>query len=268
MDKRIATFGDVLRDWRKRRRLTQMELAFRANVSARHLGFVEVGRAAPGRALVMRLSVELDLPLRERNAWLILAGFAPVYTDYPYEHPQFDVVREAIEMTLNAHRPFPAFALDRGYNVVASNAALPELFDGVSPSLLTPPINTMRLSLHPRGLAPRITNFPEWSEHLVEQIRRDLDVSGDRRLVALLEEIDGYGLPKPRRKAGRAPAPSVVLPVRIRTALGELAFFSTMTVFGTPTDVTLAEVAIEALFPADAATRAIVLHAAGALPAR
>ena len=144
-------FGDHLRLWRKRRRLPQMELAFRANVSPRHLGFVELGRAAPSRGLVLRLAEELDLPLRERNIWLVAAGFAPSFGDRALEDPSFEAVRSAIESTLEAHKPFPAFAINRHWEIVASNAALPELYEAVAPELLKPPVNVLRLSLHPQG---------------------------------------------------------------------------------------------------------------------
>lgn len=248
-----AAFGEHLRSWRTRRHLTQMQLAFRANVSARHLGFVETGRAAPSRALVLRLSEELDVPLRQRNTWLMAAGFAPVYGDRPIDDPSFEAVRFAIDVTLEAHKPFPAFAIDRHWNVVASNRALPELYVGVAPELLQPPVNVLRLSLHPAGLAPRILNLRQWSEHLLGRLRRELEQTADPRLEALHEEALGYRAPHPGALELAEPA-VVAIPLRIDTQLGVLSFLSTVSVFGTALDVTLSELALELFYPADKAT--------------
>lgn len=255
---RAEPFGRHLRAWRGRRRLSQLELALRSDVSARHLGFVEVGRAAPSRALVLRLAEELDVPLRERNVWLVAAGFAPTFSGRSYGDPSLDAVRAAIAATLEAHKPFPAFAIDRQWNVIASNAALPELYEEVAPELLEPPVNVLRLTLHPRGLASCIVNLREWADHLLTRLRRELELTADQRLQALLEEGEAFcaGL-KPRRGEPREPH-ALAVPLRLRTRRGELAFFSTVTVFGTPVDVTLSEIALEMLYPADRETDARV----------
>ncbi|WP_137390813.1 helix-turn-helix domain-containing protein [Rhodoligotrophos defluvii] len=254
------TFGEHLRSWRRRRRLTQMELAFRVEVSPRHLGFVELGRASPSRALVLRLAEELDVPLRERNVWLIACGLAPIFPDRPLADPTLAAVRSAIDLTLAAHRPFPAFALDRHWNVVASNGAVPELYDSVDDSLLAPPVNVLRLCLHPRGLAPRIRNLAEWTHHLLRRLDREFELTADPALSALQEEAKQY-----RRQMSRPPsagqAPQIAIPLRIATSLGDLAFFSTVSVFGTAVDVTLSEIALELFYPADEATRQAVMRA-------
>jgi transcriptional regulator with XRE-family HTH domain len=260
-----APFGDHLRSWRARRHLTQMQLALSAEVSSRHLGFVETGRAAPSRALVLRLAEELDVPLRQRNVWLVSAGFAPVYGDRSIDHPSFEAVRFAIDITLESHKPYPAFAIDRNWNVVASNKALPELYVGVAPELLEPPVNVLRLSLHPAGLAPRILNLPEWTEHLVGRLRRELEMSADPRLESLYEEAFGYQKQLPR--AVEPPvSPAVAIPLRIDTQVGPLSFLSTVTVFGTALDVNLSELALELFYPADPAT-ADKVRSLGAAPA-
>ncbi len=243
-------FGRHLRDWRGRRRLSQLELSLRSNVSARHLGFVEIGRAAPSRSLVLRLAEELDVPLRERNVWLVAAGFAPSFADRALDDPSLDAVRSAIDATIEAHKPFPAFAIDRRWNVVASNAALPELYEGVLPELLERPVNVLRLTLHPGGLAPRILNLDEWADHLL---------TADPRLEALLREALSLYKPAQSMRRGEPPAsPALAIPFRIQTRLGPLSFFSTVTVFGTPVDVTVSEIALEMLYPADRETDARV----------
>jgi transcriptional regulator with XRE-family HTH domain len=242
-----------LRSWRVRRHLTQMALALRAEVSPRHLGFVENGRAAPGRALVLRLAEELEVPLRQRNAWLVAAGYAPMFDDRSIDAPSFEAARMAIDATLEAHKPFPAFAVDRHWDMVASNAALPELYVGVAPELLRPPVNVLRLSLHPAGLAPRIANLHQWSAHLLHRLRREIELTADPRLEALYAEARAYRLP-PARAGELLEAPAIAIPLRIQTELGLLSFLSTVTVFGTPVAVTLSEIALEMLYPADAAT--------------
>lgn len=251
-------FGSLLRSWRKRRRLTQMELAFRAEVSTRHLGFVETGRASPGRALVLRLAGELDMPLRERNALLLAAGFAPVFGDTSLADPAMANVRATIERVLETHKPFPAFALDRHWNVAASNGALPELYEGVAPELLQAPINVLRLSLHPEGIAPRIVNLHQWADHLMARLRREIELTGDEQLEELWQEAQSYmaGI-APRATQGDGHS-GFALPLQVRTRAGILSFLSTVTVFGSPVDVVLSELALELFHPADAATRQIV----------
>jgi transcriptional regulator with XRE-family HTH domain len=264
MDKPRPSIGDLVREWRQRRRLSQLELASEAEISARHLSFIETGRSQPSRDMVLHLADELDVPMRERNVLLVAAGYAPIFAQRSLDDPALAAARNAVDLILEAQKPYPAFAIDRHWLVIASNAALPELYAGVSPALLEPPINALRLSLHPQGLAPRIANFREWRAHLLAATRRRLDVTGDRVLAELLREVSEYPVP-----AGKAPPQisptenAVVIPFKIVTAAGLLSFFSTTTVFGTPVDVTLSELALELFFPADAATAEIVHRLAG-----
>jgi transcriptional regulator with XRE-family HTH domain len=230
--------------------MTQMDLALQAEISPRHLSFIETGRAQASREMLMHLSEELEIPLRERNVLLVSAGFAPVFRQRPLEDPALRAAREAIQVVLEAQKPFPAFALDRRWQVVASNAALPELYEAVAPELLQAPVNVLRLSLHPSGLAPRIENLAEWRAHLISRLRRQIELTADPVLKALMEEAAGYA---PGEKYADK-AHEVLVPLRIRTNAGMLSFFSTTTVFGTPLEVTLSEIAIESFFPADAAT--------------
>ena len=246
--------GTLLREWRQRRRLTQLELALEAELSARHLSFIETGRSLPSREMLLHLSEELEIPLRERNALLVAAGFAPMYRERALDDAALAAARAAIDVVLEAQKPFPAFALDRHWNIVATNHALPELFEGVASHLVQPPINALRVSLHPEGVAPRIANLPEWRAHLLARLRRQVAASADPVLAALLEEAAAY----PGGESGPTVEHSVLVPLVVRTARGTLSFFSTTTVFGTPVDVTLAEIAIELFFAADAATVAAV----------
>jgi transcriptional regulator with XRE-family HTH domain len=244
--------GTLLRDWRQRRRMTQLDLALEAEVSPRHLSFVETGRAQPSRQMLMHLCEQLDIPLRERNALLIAAGFAPLYRERPLHDAALAAARRAIDVVLEAQRPFPAFALDRHWNMVASNQALPGLYEGVAPELLAPPVNVLRLSLHPAGLAPRIDNLAEWRAHLLSRLRHQVELSADPELAALLREAAGFPVEGAFERSSLAQ--EVLVPLRIRSPAGILSLFSTTTVFGTPVDVTLSELAIESFFPADPAT--------------
>ena len=192
--------------------------------------------------------------MRERNAMLLAAGYAPVFAETPLTDPSMATVRKAVDQVLDAQRPYPAFALDRHWTVVASNAALPELYVGCSPALLAQPINAMRLTLHPDGMAPRIANYGEWRAHMIERLRRQLDLTADPQLEALLAEVSAYPAPKHARAAATAAEPALVIPFRVITEVGLLSFLSTTTIFGTPLDVTLDELALELFFPADAAT--------------
>jgi transcriptional regulator with XRE-family HTH domain len=247
--------GDLLRDWRQRRRLSQLDLALEADVSARHVSFLETGRARPSREMVLRLAERLEVPLRDRNTLLVAAGFAPVYPERSLDDPALRVAREAVDRVLVGHEPYPALAVDRHWSLVAANRAVGPLLVGVEPDLLRPPVNVLRLSLHPAGLAPRIANFAEWRAHLLDRLRHQVEVSADPVLAELLEELGRYPAPgdggEPVRDRDLA---GVVVPLRLRTDRGLLAFFSTTTVFGTPVDVTLADLAIESFFPANAAT--------------
>jgi transcriptional regulator with XRE-family HTH domain len=255
-----ASVGALLRDWRQRRRLSQLDLATEAGVSARHLSFVETGRSKPSRSMVMHLAECLDVPLRERNPLLMAAGYAPTYQATDFSAPEMAQVREAIERLLEAHEPYPAILVDRRWELVAANRAALVLVDGVSPALLEPPVNVLRTSLHPEGLAPRIVNLAQWSEHIVENVRRQVAVTGDEDLRALEQELVAYAnamgvAPPPRSDAPRA----IATPMRLRTDQGELAFMTMIATFGTPLDITLAELALETFLPADASTAA-ALH--------
>src|SRR5262245_59099021 len=247
--------GDLLREWRQRRRMSQLDLALEAEISTRHLSFVESGRAQPSREMVLHLAERLDVPLRERNVLLVAAGFAPVFRERPLQDPALASVRAAVDLVLQGHEPYPALDIDRHWNMVAANAAVARLVGGADPSL-QPPVNVLRLSLHPRGLAPRIANLPEWRGHLLERLRRQTEVSADPVLVDLLEELQGYPAGS---GSSRKPTPSreftgVVVPLQFIADAGTLSFFSTTTVFGTPVDITLSELALECFYPADAAT--------------
>lgn len=253
--------GTLLREWRQRRRLTQLDLALDADVSPRHLSFVETGRAQPSREMLLHLSEELEIPLRERNTLLVAAGFAPMFKERKLDDAALARAREAIGLVLEAQKPFPAFALDRHWNVAASNSALQELYEGVAEELMRPPVNALRLSLHPRGVAPRIENLAEWRAHLLARLRKQIELTADPVLKDLMREASGY--PQPENRAPEAGLEHAVLvPLKIRTSLGLLSFMSTTTVFGTPVDVTLSELAIEMFFPADQATAEAVRRAA------
>jgi transcriptional regulator with XRE-family HTH domain len=245
----------MLREWRQRRRLSQLGLALDAEVSAKHLSFVETGRAQPSREMVLRLAERLDVPLRERNALLLAAGFAPLYRERPLVDPALQSARDAIDRLLAAHEPYPALAVDRHWNLVMANRLVAPLMAGAAPGLVAPPVNVMRLSLHPQGLAPRIVNYSQWRSHLLQRLQRQVEVSGDPELAALLEELRDY----PEHEDGsdvsdEFAVEGVVVPLQLAVDGGVLSFFSATTIFGSPVDVTLAELAIESFFPADSTT--------------
>ena len=247
--------GTLLRDWRKRRHLSQLELALDAGVSTRHLSFVETGRSRPSAALVMTLSDRLDVPLRERNALLLAAGYAPAYGQRDLADPQMGPVREALDRVLAGHEPYPALVVDRHWGMVAANGAVAVLLGGVAPKLLEPPVNVLRLALHPDGLAARVANLADWRAHLLDRLGREAVVSGDPALAALHRELAGYPGGEPAPPPPDLDAGAIAVPLRLRDGdRGELAFISTATTFGTALDVTLSELSIEAFFPADEAT--------------
>jgi transcriptional regulator with XRE-family HTH domain len=249
--------GDLLREWRQRRRMSQLVLATEAQISTRHLSFVESGRAQPSREMLMHLAEQLDVPLRARNALLVAAGYAPLYAERALNDPHLDAAREAVQLVLHGHEPYPALAIDRHWTMVAANGALAPLVARADPRLLAPPVNVLRLSLHPDGLAPHIVDWAGWRAHVLQRVERQAQASGDATLAALVEELAAYPAPEGANlEPSREPAPlaDVVVPFRVRTDIGLLSFFSTTTVFGSPVDVTLSELAIEAFFPADAAT--------------
>lgn len=230
-----------------------MDLALEAEISTRHLSFLETGRAQPSREMVLHLAEQLEVPLRERNVILVAAGFAPVFPERRLDDPGLAAARRAVDVILTAHEPNPALVIDLGWNLVAANAAVAPLLAGVDPALLEPPLNVMRLSLHPKGLAPRIANLGEWHAHALERLRRQAELTADPGVIALVEEVRGY--PRP-------PAPDrrpedwgdVVIPFQLMMGDTLLSLIGTTTVFGTPVDVTLSELTLETFFPADAST--------------
>jgi transcriptional regulator with XRE-family HTH domain len=251
----VLPFGEHLRSWRLRRRMSQLDLASEAEISTRHLSFVETGRSAPSREMVLRLAERLDVPLRERNALLVAAGYAPMYRERPLDDPALAAAREAVQLILRSHEPYPALAIDRHWNLLAHNAAVPPLLAGADASLLQPPVNVLRLSLHPRGLAPRIVNLGQWRHHLFERLRQQIQATGDRMLRELEQELRGYPMTDGEDQTRlEGEVLGIAVPLRLRTEGGVLNLISTTTIFGTPVDVTLQELALETFFPADAGT--------------
>jgi transcriptional regulator with XRE-family HTH domain len=247
--------GNLLRKWRERRRLSQLDLACEAEISTRHLSFLETGRSLPSREMVMRLAERLDVPLRERNALLVAAGYAPAFPERPLDDPALQSARKAVDLVLAGHEPYPALAIDRHWTLIASNNAVLPLLAGVDPSLWRPPVNALRLSLHPAGLAPRIANLAEWRSHLLARLRRQIEVTADTVLGELLNELCSYPAPgEGAENGGAGEYAGVAVPFRLVTEQGVLSFISATTIFGTPVDVTLSELALESFFPADAAT--------------
>jgi transcriptional regulator with XRE-family HTH domain len=242
--------GPLLKRWRGKRRLSQLDLALEAGVSTRHLSFVETGRARPSEQMVLHLAEQLDVPLRERNRMLLAAGYAPVYAQRTLDEPELGPVKEALDQLLESHEPFPAIVVDRGWNLVAANRAIAMLTAGAAAHLLEPPVNALRLALHPEGMAARIVNFGEWRAHLLRDLAAQADASGDEALIELYDELKAYpgedGEPGPH---------DVFVPLRIHGPdKTELRFLSTRTTFATAVDVTVSELAIESFFPADTQT--------------
>jgi transcriptional regulator with XRE-family HTH domain len=248
--------GEQLRAWRSRRRLSQLDLALDTEISARHLSFLETGRSRPSRGMLLRLAERLAIPARDRNLLLVAAGFAPALPERSLDDPALAAARRAVDLVLKAHEPFPALAVDRHWHLVAANAGVAPFLAGAAPHLITPPVNVLRLSLHPEGLAPRIENLPEWRAHILHRLEAQVAASGDPVLADLLVELRAY-------PGGTAPGGDshggVAVPMRIKAGEGVLSFLSTTTMFGTPIDVTLTELAIEAFLPADEATAAALL---------
>jgi transcriptional regulator with XRE-family HTH domain len=248
-----APIGGLIKLWRERRRMSQLYLANEAEISSRHLSFIETGKTAPSRAMVLRLAEYLDVPLRERNHLLTAAGFAPVFHERKLDDQSMQPARTAVEQVLKGQEPFPALAIDRHWNLVSANGAVAALIADADPALLEPPVNVLRLSLHPLGLAPRIANLGQWRGHLLERLRHQIELTADAQLIALHEELSGF----PRGPAHQEPADAAIaMPFVLDTSAGQLSFISTTLVFGTPIDVTLSELAIELFFPADDATAA------------
>jgi len=246
------TAGLLIREWRQRRNLSQLDLANRAEVSTRHLSCVETGRSRATSDMLLRLCRHLDVPLREQNRVLLAGGYAPAFPEHGLEDPPMSEANAALEAILQAHLPYPALVVDRHWELVTANEAAFSLLDGVDEDLLEPPVNVIRLSVHPRGLAPRIVNLAEWRAFLAERLRHEYDATADPGLKELHDEVAEGAGPPPRSSA-------LVVPLQLRA--GEdtvLSFISTTTVFGTPREVTLSELAIEAFYPADEATRKIL----------
>lgn len=261
--------GSLLRQWRERRRVTQLELALDAGISARHLSFVETGRSKPGREMLLRVLEQLKVPFREQNRLLLAAGHAPAFPERSLDNPDLAPVREALDVILSGHEPYPAVAVDRVWNLVAANSAMFALTESVEidPVLLEPPVNVMRLGLHPRGLGPLFVNLGDWHTHWLKRLERQLAATGDGQLASLIEEIAGYPVPEPTHDPlSEVAAGELLGPVRVRTPDGgELSFFGMFAGFDTPFEVTTSELAIELLFPADQAT-AETLHERGSGP--
>jgi len=257
--------GSQLRDWRQRRRLSQLDVALDAQISQRHLSFIESGRAVPSRDMILRLADHLAVPLRERNSMVLAAGYAPVYRERALDDPELAPARRAVDAILKGHEPYPALAVDRLWRLLAANAAVTRLMGLVADAaLLQPPVNVLRLSLAPGGLAPAILNLGEWRAHILERLRVQVDLTNDRALAELRHELDALP-PLPAESAGSQPGHfgDVAVPLRLRTPAGDLALITTTTVFGTPVDVTLSELALEMFFPADDATARALRRMAG-----
>ncbi|MFH8884172.1 helix-turn-helix domain-containing protein [Streptomyces californicus] len=277
--------GPLLREWRERRRISQLELALRADSSARHISFVETGRSRPSEDMVLRLAEALDVPVRERNALLVMAGYAPRYAQTPLDAPAMSALRESLDRLLTAYEPYPALVVDGVYGVVAANRGVALLLEGVAESLLVPPVNAMRLTLHPEGLAPRIVNLPEWRADLLAQMERQIALVRSPALRELYEEVAAYPVSErpadadrtggregsggpggsasaggPAGGAGQERAAVFALPMRLEHGGRILSFVSSIATFNTPMDVTVAELAIETFLPADRETAAY-LHA-------
>jgi transcriptional regulator with XRE-family HTH domain len=264
MTDRTPPLGVLLRTWR-RRRISQMDLDHQAGVSPRHLSFVETGRAKPSREMVLHLAEQLEVPLRDRNGMLLAAGFAPAFRETDLSDPAMAPVREALELVPAGHEPYPAVVADRRWELVMANAAAGIFLEGVDPALLTPPVNVLRLTFHPDGLGSRIVNLGEWADHTIGRLEREAMVTGRRELQELKVELEdliaAQGAYTPTVEGD--PLPAVTL--RLATDDGELAFIATVATFGTPVDVTLDEIAIEAFLPADGHTAEVLAERARSL---
>lgn len=250
IDRVETAIGPLLREWRNRRKISQLDLSIDADISSRHLSFLETGRSKPSRDMVLRLAERLDIPLRERNQLLLAAGFAPAYTRLDLDAEGMRPIKTAIEQVLAAYEPFPALVVDRGWHLVAANASVPMMLEGLPADLLAPPVNVLRASLHPDGLASRIVNLGEWRGHVLERLGREIAVTASDELRGLYEELAAY----PGGVEPGSPEGQIAVPLRLRSDGGELAFISTVTTFGTAVDVTLAELSIESFLPANAET--------------
>lgn len=262
MDQARAPFGRLLRHWRLHSGCSQLTLALQAEVSARHLSWLETGKAQPSRAMVLRLAEQLNVPARERNMLLTAAGYAPLYAERPLSDPALAPARAALQRLLDAHEPWPAMAVDRHWNLVAHNRLVPLLLAQAAPALLQPPINVLRVSLHPQGLAPMVGNLMAWREHVFSRLQRQFAASADPALAALLAELRALPLPDPASpQGGSVIADDVAVPLTLHGLFskhGTLNFITTVTVFGAPHDLTLSDLAVETLLPADPATAEVL----------
>lgn len=256
--------GELLRGWRERRHWSQLDLACEAEISTRHLSFLETGRAQPSREMILHLAEQLSIPMRERNVLLVAAGYAPMFMERTLADSALNSAKKAIEVILESQKPFPAFAMDRHWNLVVSNGALPEVYEGVAPKLMQAPINALRITLHPEGLAPRIVNLAEWRAHALARLKHQVEITADAGLLDLLGEVLSYPTPLMKTSASPDAAHAIMVPFQLETILGRMSFFTTTTVFGSPLEVTLSELALECFYPADAATAEVVRKAAAA----
>jgi transcriptional regulator with XRE-family HTH domain len=245
--------GDHIRDWRQRRRMSQLDLALEAEISTRHLSFVETGRAAPSRRMILTLAERLEIPMRERNVLLVAGGYAPVFPERTLDAPEMRPAREVIDLVLTGHLPYPAFAVDRQWNILASNRSLPKIYEGVAEDLLAAPVNALRLTLHPKGMASRVLNLEEWRANVLARLRAQIAATADPGLAELYAELRAYG--GDGADEGLETRGQPLIPFRLATEVGPLSFLTTTMVFDTPLDVTLSELMVECFFPADPETR-------------
>ena len=256
-----APVGEQLREWRVRRRMSQMDLALGSEISTRHLSFIETGRSRPSALMLQRLADCLEVPNRARNAMLLAAGYAPDYRERDLDSPEMAGMKAIVDHVLRGHEPYPALAVDRHWNMIAANGAVALLTQLAAPELLEPPANVLRVALHPDGLARHIVNLAEWRAHLLERLDHQIDASADAGLIQLRAELAGYG--NGAGGHGDSAANGIAVPLVLDTPMGQIRFVSTVTIFGTPVDITLSELAIEAFFPADAESAALLREMAG-----
>ncbi|MBO6666851.1 helix-turn-helix transcriptional regulator [Parvibaculum sp.] len=254
MNMHTQPVGEMLREWRQRRRLSQLAFACDAEISARHLSFLETGRSKPSRDMLLHLAERLEMPFRERNALLLAAGYAPVYSETRLDSPDAAAARRAVDLVLASYEPFPALAVDRHWNLVAANAALPLFLTGIPEELLQPPVNVLRLSLHPQGLGNRIENLGEWRAHIFDRLQQQIELANDEELAELVKELEAYPGGKKPSEGYKSEYGGLIVPLKLKTDAGTLSFFTTTTVFGTAVDITFSELVIESFMPGDAFT--------------
>jgi transcriptional regulator with XRE-family HTH domain len=256
----MTPIGGLLREWRERRRFSQMGLALQAGISPRHLSFIETGRSLPSRDVIAQLAEELQVPLRDQNRLLLAAGYAPPYAQTPLESERMTQIQGALQELLVAHEPFPAIAIDREWNVVGANRGLQLLTAGLPEDLLAPPVNALRLGLHPRGLASRIVNLDEWRAHLLGRLKREIELTQNQKLVELHRELLAFTYEGHSDEAYDRDEFSLFVPLRIQVGDRVLTFLSTVTTFGTARDITIEELSVETFFPADEVTSAALVN--------